>query len=281
MPTDPSSTTGVPTSTIVPPEQFNFAKPEDSPNWIRRYSRYRIASGLDKKDDSIQVNLLLYTMGDEADDIMTSFIFDSPDDNVKYDKVKEKIDNHFVVRRNTIYERAKFNQRVQGPDEPVDSFITALYCLVEFCEYGSLRDEMIRDRLVVGLQNAKLSERLQMDATLSLEKAVNMARQSERNNKKSSATRAARVTKKLQMSTLSKVQVSRETRNKNLEEGRMSRSRRVQSLQIRHTSQRARDVEIHSTIVKFAQRETPLATNVEIRDITETMQVKETERDWN
>ena len=179
MPTDPSSTTGVPTSTIVPPEQFNFAKPEDSPNWIRRYSRYRIASGLDKKDDSIQVNLLLYTMGDEADDIMTSFIFDSPDDNVKYDKVKEKIDNHFVVRRNTIYERAKFNQRVQGADEPVDSFITALYCLVEYCEYGSLRDEMIRDRLVVGLQNAKLSERLQMDATLSLEKAVNMARQSE------------------------------------------------------------------------------------------------------
>ena len=56
---------------------------------------------------------------------------------------------------------AKFNQRVQGEDEAVESFITALYCLVEYCEYGTLRDEMIRDRLVVGLRDAKLSERLQ------------------------------------------------------------------------------------------------------------------------
>ena len=55
-------------------------------------------------------------------------------------------------------------------DEPVASFITALYCLVEYCEYGSLHDEMIRDQLVLGLQNAKLSQRQQMDSPLSLEK---------------------------------------------------------------------------------------------------------------
>ena len=42
------------------------------------------------------------------------------------------------------------------------NFITDLYRLAEFCEYGSLRDEMIRDRLVVGLRNDKLSEKLQM-----------------------------------------------------------------------------------------------------------------------
>ena len=189
----PSTATGsvAATCTITPPEKFDFTQPENWPKWIRRYGRYRVASGLYMKDEEIQVNSLLYTMGDEADDVLASFIFDTPDDKGKYDKVKEKFDHHFVVRRNTIYERAKFNQRVQGVDEPVDSFITALYCLVEHCEYGTLRDEMIRDRLVVGLRNGKLSEKLQMDATLSLEKAVNTARQSESVHKQQEIVRGA------------------------------------------------------------------------------------------
>ena len=95
------------TSTIVAPEPFNFAKPEDWPKWIRRYWRYRIASGLVKKIETIQVNSLLYTMGDNADDIMTSLVFDPEEDSVKYEKVKEKLNKHFVVKRNTIYERVQ------------------------------------------------------------------------------------------------------------------------------------------------------------------------------
>ena len=38
---------------------------------------------------------------------------------------------------------------------------------------------MIRDRIVVGLLDAKLSEKLQLDPELTLPKAVNQARQSE------------------------------------------------------------------------------------------------------
>ena len=38
---------------------------------------------------------------------------------------------------------------------------------------------MIRDRLVVGLRNDKLSEKLQMNSGLTLEQAVQQARQSE------------------------------------------------------------------------------------------------------
>lgn len=61
----------------------------------------------------------------------------------------------------------------------MDSFITDLYALAEHCSYGGLHDEMIRDRLVVGLRSAKLSEKLQLDAELTLEKAVTKVRQTE------------------------------------------------------------------------------------------------------
>ena len=42
-----------------------------------------------------------------------------------------------------------------------------------------LKDQMIRDRIVVGLQDLKLSEKLQLDHELTLTKAINQARQSE------------------------------------------------------------------------------------------------------
>ena len=103
----------------------------------------------------------------------------SSGDSGKYDVVKNKFDNYFVIRKNVIFERAKFNRRVQEEGETVDEFVTALNKLAEHCNYGTLVKEMIRDRLVVGLRDAKLSEKLQLDSELTLEKAVNQARQSE------------------------------------------------------------------------------------------------------
>ena len=117
-------------------------------------------------------------MGDEADDILSSFHFSS-EDKVKYDVVTEKFEGYFVKRRNAIFKRAKFNQRRQEPGEPVDSFITSLHCLAEHCAYGDLHNQMIRDRIVVGLQDVSLSEKLQLDPDLTLEKAVTAARQKE------------------------------------------------------------------------------------------------------
>ena len=38
---------------------------------------------------------------------------------------------------------------------------------------------MIRDRLVVGLRSAKMSEKLQLDAELTLEKTITQVRQAE------------------------------------------------------------------------------------------------------
>jgi hypothetical protein len=44
-------------------------------------------------------------MGPEADDIFASFELND-ENKKKYAKVKEKFDNHFIVRRNVIFERA-------------------------------------------------------------------------------------------------------------------------------------------------------------------------------
>ena len=63
---------------------------------------------------------------------------------------------------NVIYERAVFNKCKREEGETVDTFITSLYSLSEHCDYGALREEMIRDRIVVGIRDAALLLKLQL-----------------------------------------------------------------------------------------------------------------------
>ena len=161
---------------VAIPEPFCFSRPEEWEKWSRRFERFRIASGLTLREDEVQVSTLIYAMGDQADDILHSFAL-SEENRKSYQMVKSKFDDHFVKRRNVIFERAKFNRQEGG--ESVDTFITALYSLAEHCGYSELHDEMIRDRIVVGIRNSALSEKLQLDPRLTLDSAISQVRQSE------------------------------------------------------------------------------------------------------
>ena len=169
-------------------DKFDFGRPEDWPRWIRRFERFRQASGIASKSEESQVHTLVYSMGDKADDILRSFHL-PVDDEKKFSVVKERFERHFVKRRNTIFERAKFNTRKQRDGETVDDFITDVFCLAEHCGYADLHDEMVRDRIVVGIRDSRLSEKLQLDAELTLEKAVSQARQSETVKKQQATVR--------------------------------------------------------------------------------------------
>ena len=61
----------------------------------------------------------------------------------QYDRVLAQFYS-FKVRRKVIFERAKFNRTAQQRGESVEQFTTAFYHLTEMCEYGALRDEMLR-----------------------------------------------------------------------------------------------------------------------------------------
>jgi len=128
-------------------------------------------------------------MGDAAEDILRSFKL-SDEQSKSYETVLAKFQGYFVKKRNVIFERAKFNQRRQLEGESVDDFITSLHSLSEYCNYGELREEMIRDRIVVGLRDSVLSEKLQLESELTLEKAITLARNRESVRKQQPVIRA-------------------------------------------------------------------------------------------
>ena len=136
---------------LKPPGKFDFKCPDAWPKWKRRFQQYIAATGLDKEEDARKISTLLYCLGEESDDVLTSTNI-SEEDRKKYNAVVAKFDSFFNVRRNIIYERARFNRRDQLEGESAEQYITCLYSLVETCEYGKFKEEMLRDRLVVGMR---------------------------------------------------------------------------------------------------------------------------------
>ena len=163
---------------LKPPEPFDFRNTDDWPRWKRRFQQFRVASGLTGDDAEKQISTLLYCLGEQAEAVLSST--NASEEELKdYDAVVKKFDEFFKVRKNTIFERARFNRRNQHEGESAEHYIMALYDLAANCEYGAMEPEMIRDRLVVGIRDSALSEQLQMKADLTLESAKKTIRQRE------------------------------------------------------------------------------------------------------
>lgn len=88
-------------------------------------------------------------------------------------KVLKQVEAHFKMIGNVIYRRFHFNNREQLLGESAHEYVTTVKSLADQCEYGHLRDEMVRDRLIVGIisENAR-QDMLDNCEHLSLEQAV-------------------------------------------------------------------------------------------------------------
>ena len=76
------------TLTLQPPALFDFSKLDDWPKWIKRFEQYCVASGFSKDSETRQVSTLLYCLGDEAEDVLSSTNI-SEEDKTNYSKVLE------------------------------------------------------------------------------------------------------------------------------------------------------------------------------------------------
>ena len=81
-------------------------------------------------------------IGPDALEIHTGLPFQSDDDRQNIDKVLELWQNYCIGKTNVIYERYRFNNRLQESDESIDAYTTALHTLAETCEFGSLKEDL-------------------------------------------------------------------------------------------------------------------------------------------
>lgn len=110
------------------PEPFNFERPDDWQRWRRRFEQFRSASSLSNKPESQQINTLLYCLGEEAEAVLSS-TNPTEEERSTYGTVIKKFDDFFKIRKNVIFERARFNRTNQFSEETAEQYIRELYKL--------------------------------------------------------------------------------------------------------------------------------------------------------
>ena len=75
---------------------------------------------------------------------------------------------------NIIVERHKFNTRNQREGETTEAYITDLKKLGNQCEYGNLKNDLIRDRIVYGIKIENIRRRMLKQADLTLDRAIQL-----------------------------------------------------------------------------------------------------------
>lgn len=143
--------------------------------WIN----YVKAAKVDKEDADCQAAIFLACIGTDAYDVYSNMEFADETDRSDPAKLIEAFERHCVGEINEVYERYVFNRRQQEPGESFDTFVGDLRRLVRTCEYGTVEESAIRDRIVLGIRDDATRKKLLQSRKLDLTKAIDICRSSE------------------------------------------------------------------------------------------------------
>ena len=150
-------------------------------NWAsfrKGWNNYFIATAVNKKDAEVQVATFLCVIGNDCRSIFDHLPI-SEADKKDLSKVINAFEEYFKPKVNIVYERFQFGTATQGPGEPIDTFVTRLRKLASTCNFGSLADEFLRDRIVVGIKDDDLRIRLLREPDLNLDRTLDLCRTNE------------------------------------------------------------------------------------------------------
>lgn len=144
----------------------------------QKFSIFMEATECNKKTGEIQVVMLLKVVRDKRLQLFNTFSL-STEDKKDIKKVMEAFEQHCIPRKNQVFNRFKFFNRFQVECESFDTFYTELRKLVKSCEFGTQEDSLIRDKIILGVRDRGLQERLLRETEIKLDDAVKVCRSSE------------------------------------------------------------------------------------------------------
>ena len=151
--------------------------------WRQVWDAYAVLTELAGKPAEYQASMLLTCIGKDALAIVNSLPYNQEADRKNAEKILELLEKRCTETENVTYERFKFYSRNQTKAESIDTFTTDLRTLAATCNFKEsgtdLTKQMIRDRIICGVQNEGLRRRLLTEKDVSLDDCVAECRTTE------------------------------------------------------------------------------------------------------
>ena len=139
-----------------------------------------------KKTKKIPLYILLNLAGADAILTVESFQYATHKSWKNPEVLLTQFGEQCMPTKNIIIDRHRFNTTNQKAAEPISSYVASLGILANKCEFGTLTDDLIRDRIVCGIYSDCARKHLLCESKLPLESTVTIFKpnvQSEQNQK--------------------------------------------------------------------------------------------------
>ena len=151
--------------------KFNPGR-DDWSTWIEQLKFYFAANKV--TDNDTKRSILLANVAPATFKLAKSLLgTDFANSNFK--KIVDKLQEHYEPAPSPIVQRFKFNTRSRQKGESVADYVAALRDIAQHCEYDATLSDMLRDRLVCGVNHTLIQRWLLAEKDLTYEKAYSTA----------------------------------------------------------------------------------------------------------
>ena len=135
-----------------------------------------------RKSEKDKCSAFLYVIGQKGCDVYNAMNLDDSQHD-KIDVLFTKFEEYCKPKHNVTVERYRFNTQVQDKAESIDRYVTGLRLIAKNCSFGNLEDELIRDKIVCGVNSDDVKQQLLRVQDLTLDKALTICRAYEQSKK--------------------------------------------------------------------------------------------------
>ena len=142
-----------------------------------KFNLYLRANDLDEKSEKLKVAILLSVIGDDAYELLETL--NATEENSTTEVIFKKLKEYYEPKYNAVVEQFKFFRQDQEEAESFDKFLREIKMIAKRCDFGTLEDNMVKVRIVLGVRNFALQERLLRVPDLSLDKTIEHCKSAE------------------------------------------------------------------------------------------------------
>ncbi|CAN7949551.1 unnamed protein product [Ixodes hexagonus] len=145
---------------------------DDWPSYVERLQAFFFANDVDEEKKQA---IFFSCCGPKTYSLLRDLVKPAHPQDKSLDEVLAILGNHYCPKPSAVVQRFRFNSRVRAEAESVSNFVAALKSLSEHCNFGTELGNMLRDRIVCGINSVAIQTRLLEQPNLTFEDAVQTA----------------------------------------------------------------------------------------------------------
>jgi hypothetical protein len=146
--------------------------------WLQQFTFWADATDFDKNTDRKKANKFMTIIGPDAIEIYNEFELTEAE-KLNCEVIVEKFTDRFSSTSSVTFQRYLFHEIRQKERERAVEFFARVKSQATKCKFGLMKNEFVRDQIVIGMRDKAVQQNLFQDQALTLEKAQNSCKISE------------------------------------------------------------------------------------------------------